>query len=175
MSQVNRTQRYFFENEGLRPIQMNAYMVFGSFFQVLAILIFIPLLLLLAQFKFGRNILLEYPRVFFAGMTSHEGPTEETVEKSLFEMIFITKGWREKSENLNKPTDKKVITRVHARNPAYGATSVALLLSATTIIRESSKMPMGGVLTPGIAFRNTNMIDELQKHGITFSVESLDE
>lgn len=172
---MNRTQRYLYEKEGLRPIQMNAYMVFGKFIHVLAIITFIPVLLILAQFEFGRKLLLEFPRVFFAGMTSHDGPTEETVEKSLFEMIFITRGWREKSENLKKPTNKKVITRVHAKNPAYGATSAALLLSATTIIRESSKMPEGGVLTPGIAFRNTNMITELQKHGITFSLESVEE
>lgn len=159
----------------MRPIQMNAYMVFGKFLHVLAIIVFIPVLLLLAQCDFGRKILLEFPRVFFAGMTSHEGPTEETVEKSLFEMIFITRGWSEGSKDLKKPTNKKVITRVDARNPAYGATSAALLLSATTIIRESAKMPEGGVLTPGIAFRKTSMIEELQKHGITFSVVSGDE
>lgn len=155
---------------------MNAYMVFGKFFHVLAILLFIPILILLAQCEFGRNILLKFPRLFFAGMTSHDGPEEETVEKSEFEMIFNARGWSGKAnateDELKIPTNKTMITRVWTKNPAYGATSAALLLSATTIIKENAKMPGGGVITPGIAFRKTNMIKELQKHGFTFEVVS---
>lgn len=173
--QVNRTQRYLYEKEGLRPVQMNAYMVIGKFLHVLVMILFVPILILLAQLKCGRKLLLEFPRLFLAGVTSHDGPTEETVEKSEFEMIFIARGWRG-SEQLNIPTNKKIIVRVHARNPVYEATSAALLLSATTIINESDKMPEGGgVFTPGTLFRNTNMINELQQHGITFKVERVEE
>lgn len=157
---------------------MNAYMVFGKFFHILAIVLFAPVIILLAQFEFGRKILLEFPRLFFAGMTSHDGPSEETVEKSEFEMIFIGRGWREKintDEKLNIPINKKIITRIHCSNPAYGATSVALLLSAVTILKENASMPKGGCCTPGIAFRKTNLIKELQKHGFTFNVEKIEE
>lgn len=110
---MNRTQRYLYEKEGLRPVQMNAYMVIGKFLHVLVMILFVPILILLAQLKCGRKLLLKFPRLFLA-VTSHDGPTEETVEKSEFEMIFIARGWRG-SEQLNIPTNKKIIVRVHAR------------------------------------------------------------
>jgi short subunit dehydrogenase-like uncharacterized protein len=175
-SMVRKTQRYFYEKEELRPIQFNAYMVFKSFFDVLCILLFAPIVLLLAQFEFGQKLLLAFPKLFLRGVTSHDGPDEETVEKTEFEMIFIARGWKEQLDNSMKdqktPMNKKMITRVSGKNPAYGATSVALLLSATTIIKESAKLPEGGVLTPGIAFKKTNLIQELVKHGYTFEIVS---
>lgn len=46
-----------------------------------------------------------------------------------------------------------------------------MLLSATTILKESSKMPgTGGVLPPAAAFKNTSLIKELQNNGWTFEV-----
>lgn len=178
-SMVRNTQRYFYEKEELRPIQFNAYMVFSNFFDVLCIFLFAPFVLLLAQFGFGRKLLLAFPRIFLRGVTSHEGPKEETVEKTEFEMIFIARGWKEQIDNSIKepkiPLNKKMIARVWAKNPGYGATSVALLLSARTILYESAKIPESGVLTPGVAFKKTNLIQELQKHGYTFEIMSVDE
>lgn len=176
-STIKKTQRYFYEKEGIRPIQFNAYFTFSSFFDVLCVFLFAPIVLLLAQFEFGRNLLLSFPNIFLRGMTSHEGPKEETVEKTEFEMIFVARGWKEKINDLN-PTasmNKKMIARVWAKNPAYGATSAALLLSATTIIKESVKLPQGGVLSPGVVFKKTNLIRELQKHGYTFEIVRVDE
>lgn len=54
-------------------------------------------------------------------------------------------GWNEKSSDSKvRPNDdptKTHITKVTGINPGYGATCVALLLSATTILNESSLMP----------------------------------
>lgn len=53
------------------------------------------------------------------------------------------------------------------------ACSVALLLTATTILKESAKMPgSGGVLAPGAAYKNTSLMKELQKNDWTFEVIS---
>lgn len=58
----------------------------------------------------------------------------------------------------------------------YGATCVALLLSATTILKETDKLPNnGGVLAPGACFRNTNLVSNLCKNGFTFEVISAKE
>lgn len=55
----------------------------------------------------------------------------------------------------------------------YGATCVALVLSAVTILKESDKLPSnGGVYPPGACFAHTNMISNLSKNGFTFEVLS---
>ena len=59
------------------------------------------------------------------------------------------------------------------RNPGYGATCTALVLSGYTVLKESDKMPgRGGVYPPGAAFAKTSLIEELNKHGLTFEVVS---
>lgn len=72
--------------------------------------------------------------------------------------------------------DKKIITKVTGDNPGYGATCVALLLTATTILKEQTKMPdNGGVFSPAAAFKNTSLISELCKNGFTFEVIKVEE
>lgn len=58
----------------------------------------------------------------------------------------------------------------------YGATCVALLLAATTILGENDKLPgNGGVLPPGACFAKTNLIANLCKNGYQFEVISAKE
>lgn len=99
---------------------------------------------------------------------------------------------------------KKIVTRVSASNPGnfhtfftsknlstnevllkylfqislsgYGATCIALLASATTILKEKEKLPStGGVLPPGACFAKTNLISTLSKNGFAFEVISVQE
>jgi len=62
-----------------------------------------------------------------------------------FSLTFKASGWTEK---LSEPTDehtdppnKKVITKVSGDSPAYEMTSTAAILSATTILNETDKIP----------------------------------
>lgn len=58
----------------------------------------------------------------------------------------------------------------------YGATCVALLLAATTILKEKEKLPStGGVLPPAACFHKTNLISNLSKNGFVFEVLSVQE
>lgn len=58
----------------------------------------------------------------------------------------------------------------------YGATCVALLLAATTILKEKEKLPLtGGVLPPGACFAKTSLISNLSKNGFVFEVISVQE
>lgn len=60
-------------------------------------------------------------------------------------MLFLGNGWNEKfSDPTAKPHGdpvKSQLTKVTGMNPGYGATCVALLLSATTVLTENSLMP----------------------------------
>lgn len=133
----------------------------------------------LAKFAFGRKLLLNHPKLFSFGFFSHEGPTEETMNNTKFSVTFFGQGWPEEeklaegSDQHTTPPTKKLVTRVTATNPGYGATSVALVLAATTILKETESLPgNGGVLPPGACFANTNLISNLSKNGFTFEVIS---
>lgn len=116
--------------------------------EFLAILVFGLIFKVFLQFEYGRNLLLKHPKVFTFGLISHEGPTEETMNKNKFSVTFFGKGWPidECVEHGTKLDDieptKCIITKVTGTNPGYGATCVAVLLAAETIINESDKIPL---------------------------------
>lgn len=174
---VLRTQRFLYEHEKKRPIQMQAYIQFESLLVVLLVSLFGIIFGLLTKFSFGRYLLLKYPKFFTLGFVSHEGPTEKAMKNSKFEITFVGIGWP-KEDDLAETTDqhtnlpsKKIVTRVSASNPGYGATVIALLLSAKTILTEKEKLPLtGGVLPPGACFAKTDLIPNLIKNGFVFEV-----
>ncbi|XP_037730814.1 saccharopine dehydrogenase-like oxidoreductase [Drosophila subpulchrella] len=178
-SVVMRSQRFLYEQEKKRPIQMQAYMTYPSWFAASVVVLFASVIGILAKFSFGRQLLLKYPSFFSGGMASREGPSEARMERSFFRMTMKATGWP-KSEQLaesldqySSPPTKTLTVQITGPNPGYGSTCVALLSTAKTILNESDKMPgTGGVLPPGAAFRKTNLISELEKHehGIKFEI-----
>ncbi|XP_062705548.1 saccharopine dehydrogenase-like oxidoreductase [Aedes albopictus] len=171
-SVVRRTQRYFYENYRKRPIQMRAYLTFSSFLEAFSVILIGTVCGLMTWSRFGRKLLLKYPRFFSAGLVSREGPSEEALKNTEFNIYIVGEGW-DRVKNRLEPSDespnKQLIVRVSGTNPGYGATCVALLLSAKTILGQSDKMPAsGGVLTPGAAFYKTNLIEDLCKNGFKF-------
>lgn len=176
-SVVMRSQRYFYDNDKKRPIQMKAYVTFATILEVLAVILIGAVFGIMTRFKLGRQLLLKYPRLFSAGFVSHEGPSEKTMENTTFAIYFKGEGWNrdqdqlEPSDQFKVPPNKKLKVKVSGTNPGYGATCVALLLSATTILNQSDKMPStGGVFPPGAAYYKTNLIEELCKNGFKFEV-----
>jgi short subunit dehydrogenase-like uncharacterized protein len=174
-SVVMRSQRYFFDAEKKRPIQMKAYVAFDSILALIGVIFVGMVFGILARFAFGRKLLRSYPKFFSFGFVDHQGPSEENMENTKFELVFNGQGWKEKlaegTDQYTEPMNKKMVVKVAGTNPGYGATCVALLLSATTILKESAKMPgKGGVLPPGAAFAKTSIITELCKNGFTFEV-----
>ncbi|XP_058812202.1 saccharopine dehydrogenase-like oxidoreductase [Topomyia yanbarensis] len=176
-SVVMRSQRYFYDVEHKRPVQMRAYVTFSSIVEVIGVILVGAVFAIMTRFKLGRQLLLKYPRCFSLGFASHEGPKEESMENTEFALYFKGEGW-EKGQELLEPSDqfkvppnKKIKVKVSGTNPGYGATCVALLLSATTILKESDKMPSsGGVFPPGAAYAKTKLIEELCKNGFKFEV-----
>lgn len=176
-SVVMRSQRFFYDNDKKRPVQMKAYVSFTTLFEVLAVIVIGAVFGIMTRFKLGRQLLLKYPRLFSGGFISHEGPSEQTMQNTTFSIYFKGQGWDRDQDQL-EPSDqfkvspnKKLNVKVSGTNPGYGATCVALLLSATTILKQSDKMPStGGVFPPGAAYYKTNLIEELCKNGFKFEV-----
>ncbi|XP_014219458.1 saccharopine dehydrogenase-like oxidoreductase isoform X2 [Copidosoma floridanum] len=177
-SVVLRSQRFFYEKYKQRPVQIQTYITFKTFFQFVMTAVVGGIFLTLSRYSFGRGLLLKYPKLFSGGLVSKENPKPEQIENTHFSITFIGKGWMDK---LAEPTDqhkeepnKEVITKVSGVNPGYGATCTTLLMSAIIILKESNKMPdNGGVLPPGAAFAKTSMIEELVKNNVKFEVVSV--
>lgn len=174
---VQRTQRYFYDNDKKRPIQIHAYFGLQNIFQVISIFIVGAIFTLLTKFQFGQKLLLDYPQIFSFGSVTHDEINEEKMNKTAFKFTFIGEGWSkdqqlaESTDQHSEPPNKTIMTRVTGTNPGYGATCVSLLVSAKTVILETDKIPgKGGVLTTGVAFSKTNIISELCKSGFTFDV-----
>lgn len=178
-SVVMRSQRFLYEHDKKRPVQMHAYIGFPSWMAATVVALFATFFGLMSKFQFGRKLLIKYPSFFSGGYVSPEGPSEERMEKSYFKMTIKATGWpsseklAEGSDQYTEPPSKTLMVRVSGPNPGYGSTCVALLSCAVTVLRESNKMPdNGGVLPPGAAFFKTSLISELEKHehGMKFEI-----
>lgn len=176
-SVVMRSQRYFYDNNKKRPVQMEAYMVVGSLFHVIFLGICAGIFAVLAKFKAGRSLLLKYPGLFSLGYFSKDGPKEEELKLMNFSITFYAKGWSadkrlaEPTDQHTEPPNKTLVAKVHGKDPGYGATSMMLVTAGLTILDEKDKLPeTGGVLPPGAVFAKTSLIQKLNENGVTFEV-----
>lgn len=130
---------------------------------------------IMTKFAFGRRLLLEYPSFFSFGTVSNKDLSEDDMNKCHFIMHFKGEGWTEKlaegSDEYSTKPDKEMYVKVKAKNIGYGATCVALLLTAKLLITEKNKLPKdAGVFTPAAVFAKTSLIDQLCKNDWTFEV-----
>lgn len=174
-----RSQRYFYDQEKKRPVQLHSYMTVPSLIMGVAIAIFGFVFVMLTKFHFGRYLLLNYPRFFSFGWTSHEGPSDELLQNTKFSVTIVGKGWSS-DKSLPEPTDqhvdlpnKTVITKMTGVDLGYSGTAIMVLRCALMILKEADKMPnKGGVYPPGAAYAKTSLIEQLNRNGITFELIS---
>lgn len=154
---------------------MRAYMSTGSIIQVIGMVIFGVIFGLLSKFSCGRYLLLTYPNIFSFGHVSKEDLDEDDIKACNFTMHLKGKGWTEKlaepTDTYTKQPDKEMHVKVKGQNVGYGATCVALLLSAKMLLAEKEKLPKeSGIYTPAIAYSKTTLIEQLCKNNFTFEV-----
>lgn len=88
-----RSQRFLYEHDKKRPIQMIVYIGFRSWLIASIVALLGIIFGLLSKFHFGRNVLLKYPVFFSGGYVSFNGPSEARMEHSYFNMTFKATGW----------------------------------------------------------------------------------
>ncbi len=91
-SVVRRTQARL-QAQHKPTVHYSAYFTVPTRFIFLLFAFFGKLLETLAQFSWGRSLLLRFPRVFSYGLFSKEGPTEQQMAQTRFEMRFIGHGY----------------------------------------------------------------------------------
>lgn len=174
--QVYRTQRYRHDVLKQRPIQFHGYMALPSFGAALGTFIGMIYFVLIAYFSLTRYLLLKFPEKMTAGIFNRNGPKRESLKDLKFTSTLIGHGWSETlaepSDEHSKEPDASIVVKVSGPDPGYGATSLMMVASAMTILREKHNCTgKGGVMTPGTAFMNTNIINRIQDRGMTFTIE----
>ncbi|CAL1280524.1 unnamed protein product [Larinioides sclopetarius] len=156
---LKRSQKFRYEYLNDRPVQSNGYIRMHSFFIALCYAFFVSLFGFMSLFSCGRYLL---SKVL-------EGTTK---------IILYGKGWKDK---LPEPTDKhttepdtQMKLTITGPEPAYPFTAMCMVQAGLTIIEDTDKLPLeGGVLTPGVAFENTRLVERLEKRGMSFKLESI--
>lgn len=172
---INRSVRYEYDVNKLRPFQVAAYAYVGSLFNMAMMLFFGFWVMLLAKFSFGRWLILKYPGLFTAGIFKKGGPSRKQIEGNSFSITIVGKGWKTKTEDPDTqhegPPDQKIVTRVSGPEAGYVATPICLIQCGVVLMKEKDKLPTeGGVYTTASAFRHTTLIDRLQKHNVKFEI-----
>ncbi|CAL1280526.1 unnamed protein product [Larinioides sclopetarius] len=176
---LKRSQKFRYEYLNDRPVQSNGYIRMHSFFVALCYAFFVSLLGFMSLFSCGRYLLSKYPSFFTAGYSSTEGPTRQQVMESTTKIVLYGKGWKDK---LSEPTDQhttepdtQMKLTITGPEPAYPFTAMCMVQAGLTIIEDTDKLPLeGGVLTPGVAFENTRLVERLEKRGMSFKLENID-
>ncbi|CAB3235856.1 unnamed protein product [Arctia plantaginis] len=165
---VRMSQIFLNEKNEKKPLHFKAYTTFQFFYQFIVL----PVILMyyfLSYFKVFRRLLISFPRLFTLGYVSRKGPTYTMRQSTNFSFILNGKGWELDCNEKSKPT-KTLSVKVSGQDPCQDSTAIALIMSAITILKESSNMPKGGVITPGAAFFRTDIVDRLMHEGYTFQV-----
>lgn len=172
---VKRTQLQNFIEHKKRPVQMSAYLVVGSWLRVFGMGIVALLFGTFALFGCGRKILKKYPSIFTAGNVSFDGPTRKQVSETRFEMTLVGHGWKDKlespTEEPRSSPEQLIVGRWRGPEAGYAATSEILIQAAITILKEKDAIEYnGGVITPGLAFEHTSLVERLRRHSVVFEI-----
>lgn len=157
-------------NEPMPPtVQFAAYLLLPNLWIVILYQIYTFIFGFLAASPWGRNLLLNHPEGFTHGVFSKDGPTEQHLRETSFEMILRSKGY-ESNVIMDGPPDKSLTVVVRGPEMGYVATSrIVLQCALTTLLEKEAGNIPSGVLTPSPAFWNTHLIDRLQSEGIEFN------
>lgn len=131
---------------------------------------------LLGTSEFGRSLLLKFPEFFTLKWFSKTGPSDEEIDSATFKMWFVGRGYSEANlvsqGNTRAKPDTEIVTRVSGPEIGYVTTPIVLLQCALVLLGQRSRLPKGGVYTPGIIFGPTDLQTRIQDRGISFDVIS---
>jgi short subunit dehydrogenase-like uncharacterized protein len=173
------------------PVQHACYIALPSWWVAMLTMIAGFVLSMLAQFAWGRSILLASPGLFTFGMFKKGGPTEEQKAGTSFEMRFITTGYKpgkaaelalsHVSMSRDAPVtdlpapDAALLTTVDGPEPGYIATPACIIAVAFCLLElrgrtgEDGKLLVpAGVLTPAAALAHTDIFERLADRGVRF-------
>lgn len=169
-------------SSGWTPIRCSTYVAMKNIIEVVIVLVWTLTFSIMSRFSPARWIMRNYPYVFSLGNVI--GPNETVDRDSLVHIkycqTFIAYGDPSDSsaDPLEKTDDKTrrkhvqlLVARVVGPEPNHVATATFAVQAALTLLAERDHLPVcGGVITPGAAFAETNIIYQLRRRNIKFEV-----
>lgn len=168
---------------GWRPIKCTSWFTFKSFKQLIVALIWFMMFNILVRFSHARTLMGWFP---FISSLGHVKTTRKALDRASLSHIkysqtFIVYGIpsdddpsdsMDLRDNHSKhKSDQLLTTEVVGPEPNHVATSTFVVQAALTLVTEKDHLPAGGgVITPGAAFLETNIIYQLRKRNIKFEV-----
>ncbi|XP_064120928.1 saccharopine dehydrogenase-like oxidoreductase isoform X2 [Macrobrachium nipponense] len=173
---VYRTQRHRHDVLGQRPIQFQQFLGFRNAFTAIGLICGMAYFAVVCYFNWTRKLLLKYPEIMTAGAFRRAGADREALKDLKFTSTIIGQGWSETllsgSDQHSEAPDSSITVKISGPDPGYGATSLMMVACAMTILREKQKCAgRGGVMTPGVAFAETSVIDRMVDRGMTVTVK----
>jgi len=168
VSIVRRTQLEMNDLDLESPVNYHAYIEVGSLFNLMMSFVMMFIFYFGSKFSLTKKILLKYPSFFTRNFVKH-GLTDSEIKSASFSINFY-------SEN------KKL--EICGPDPGYSTTPKCLVACALVLndylsnSKKNSKNKNktgfaifgGGVLTPGMAFYNTDLVERLNDSGIKFKI-----
>ena len=74
-------------------VHYGAYFTVKSYYTFLLFAIFGKMMEVLAQYGWGRTLLLKFPGFFSFGVFSRRGPTQQQMDQTKFQMDFFGEGY----------------------------------------------------------------------------------
>jgi len=96
--------------------QYKAYATLSSYYWAATTTVYGGVFQTLASFSLGRSLLLSMPGVFSDGVFSHEGPSEQQLQKTSFEMEFFAQGYSESPEADSSLEEKEIVSNTIDNN-----------------------------------------------------------
>ena len=167
-SVVERTIRDHLKNGILKsPVEFFMYLCQPSWFAAWGLSLFISIVQLLSGFSLGFWIL---QKLF----TKIRGPDRKQIEATSFTTTYCGYGFDSTSSaDAGEKPKRKVVAKMTGPEPFYVTTSIKLVQSGVTILREGESLRhRGGVLTPGAVFFGTNLLERLEKRNVKVTIVS---
>lgn len=172
------TQRPDMESSsGWRPIRCSTFVAMHNMTEVIFILLWTIAFSVLSKFGISRWIMRNYSYVFSLGNVCNHNIDRDSLTHIKYSQTFIAYGTPGDSSGdpLDRvPRRKQVqllVARVVGPEPNHVATATFVVQAALALSSEPDHLPTsGGVMTPGAAFADTNIIYQLRRRNIKFEV-----
>ncbi|KAE8259568.1 hypothetical protein A4X13_0g923 [Tilletia indica] len=168
---------------GVPPIKLVTWINVPKLRALLLIIASLSCFGILASYRWGRSILLRFPKLWSMGIVSHEGPTREQIQSTSFLSTLVARGHSSSvitkaSESkqteigrISRQPDHKINVLVKGPEPGYDSTPLCMLASIEVMLSQP-KLLRRGVTTPSVALGATRIVDVLhaQPGGVRFTV-----
>lgn len=170
--------------DGWRPVICTSYLSLRNIYEVVALFLWMLFFNVLVQIPIFRSLMRMAPSLSTFGHVSSSSSGKYIDRDALshvkFCQTFIAYGTpgddsgdplEKRQKHLKRKQEQLLVARVVGPEPNHVATATFAIQAALAMILERDHLVAGGgVLTPGAAFSETNIIYQLRRRNIKFEV-----